>query len=210
MSEIKLATIVESEAAGPGFHTIVALAQEPLGALPGQWGAFHTDLPNPEKLGQNLRRAWSFAEIADRRFRLLVAIVGPCTRWLATRQVGDTLPFTGPWGSRFRLDDGQGPAGFFAVGSGISPISAMVDACVQRGRPARLLWETPSPSLLERVEGWRAAGVEVTIGTSLRPEGQESWWFAGDGPRIDEVAGEAPPERIERFYTPRPTAPAKG
>ncbi|MCK6521386.1 FAD-dependent oxidoreductase [Myxococcota bacterium] len=208
MSEIKQATVVLSEAAGPGFHTIVADAEAPLDAAPGQWGAFHTELPNPEKPGQNLRRAWSFSELDGRRFRLFVATVGPCTRWLADRRPGDPLPFTGPWGARFRLDERDGPAAFFAVGSGISPVAAMIDACVARGRPARLLWETSAPSMGARLAAWRAAGVEVQVGPELEPSGPGLWWFAGDGPRLDQVVGDAPPERVERFYTPRPVARA--
>jgi NAD(P)H-flavin reductase len=208
MPEIKTATVLTSEPAGPGFHTLVAEAHAPLAALPGQWGAFHTEIPNPEKPGQTLRRAWSFAQIGETRFRLFVATVGPATRWLAARKPGDSLPFTGPWGSRFRLDDGVGPAGFFAAGSGISPIGAMVDACIARGRPARLLWETAFPTMPERIAAWRAAGVDVEVGSLLRPVGPETWWFAGDGARLDEVVGDAPAERIERFYTPRPALQA--
>ena len=126
----------------------------------------------------------------------------PATHWLAARVPGDALPFTGPWGSRFRLDDGEGPVGFFAAGSGISSIGAMVDACVTRGRPARLLWETPAPSMLDRIASWRAAGVDVEIGDRLspRPDGA-LWWLAGHGARLDEVEAlfYPPPQRIERY-----------
>lgn len=207
MAEIHTATVLSSEPAGPGFHMVVANAHAPLAALPGQWGAFHTDIPNPEKPGQTLRRAWSFAEIGETRFRLFVATVGPATRWLAARKPGDALPFTGPWGSRFRLDDGVGPVGFFAAGSGISPIGAMVDSCIARGRPARLLWETPVASMLERVDAWKAAGVRVDISPQLSPRPDDAtWWLAGDGARLDEVESlfSPTPERIERFYTPPP------
>jgi len=211
MAEIFTATVVSSEPAGLGFHMVVAEVRVPFAALPGQWGAFHTDLPNPEKPGQTLRRAWSFAEIGTSRFRLFVATVGPATRWLAARSPGDTLSFTGPWGSRFRLDDGDGPVGFFAAGSGISPIGAMVDACIARGRRARLLWETPSPSMLERVEAWKTAGVHVEVAPRLHPQPDgATWWLAGDGARLDEVESvfSPTPERIERFYTPKPAMQA--
>lgn len=213
MAEIHVATVLSSEPAGPGFHMVVAETAAAFSALPGQWGAFHTDLPNPEKQGQTLRRAWSFAEIGATRFRLLVATVGPATRWLATRVPGDSLPFTGPWGSRFRLDDGVGPAGFFAAGSGISPIGTMVDACIARGRSARLMWDTPAPSMLDRVAGWKAAGVQVEIGSRLSPRPDDAtWWLAGDGARLDEVEPlfSPTPERIERFYTPAPASVSGG
>ncbi len=207
MPEIKTATVVSVEAL-PGFFTLVAEAHAPLGALPGQWGAFHTEVPNPAKPGEVLRRAWSFAEIGETRFRLFVATVGAGTGWLAGRRVGDTLKLTGPWGSRFRLDDGDGLAAFYAAGSGISPVAAMVDACVARRRPVRLLWETPTPAFHDRLDRWRAAGVEVAVGARLDPAGPGTWWFAGDGARLDEVVGDAPPERVERFYTPKPATVA--
>ncbi|MFZ5478172.1 MAG: hypothetical protein ACOZNI_15505 [Myxococcota bacterium] len=205
MSEAKTATVVSVEAL-PGYLTLVAEAST--GALPGQWGAFWTDLPNPVKPGEVLKRAWSFAEIGEARFRLFVATVGPGTEWLATRRPGDGLKFTGPWGSRFRLDDGDGLAAFYAAGSGISPVGAMVDACVARGRPARLFWETAAPAMHDRLERWRAAGVEVVVGSRLVPAGPGTWWFAGDGARLDAVVGDAPPERVERFHTPRPAVAA--
>ncbi len=201
MPEVKLATIVSSEAVG-GYQLVVAEAAT--GALPGQWGAFWTELPNPAKPGEVLKRAWSFAEIGDTQFTLLVARVGPGTEWLAARQPGDSLRYTGPWGSRFRLDEGTGPVSFFAAGSGISPIGAMVDACVARGRAARLLWETTTPAMPARLDRWRAAGVQVEVGPRLDPSGPGPWWFAGEGVRLDEVVGDTPPERVERFFTPRP------
>jgi hypothetical protein len=209
VADLRTATVLDSEPAGPGFHALLAETPDALGALAGQWAAFHTQLPNPDKPGQTLRRAWSFAEIGERQFRLYVAVVGPCTRWLADRVPGDVLPFTGPWGSRFRLDDAPGPAGFFAAGSGISPVAAMVDACVAQGRSARLDWEIDvvPASMAARIAGWRAAGVGVRVAPSLAPEpGAATWWLAGDGARLDELEPlfSPPPERIERFYTPRP------
>ena len=204
MTEVHTTIIVESQPAGPGFHTVVGELAAPLEVAAGQWGAFHTGVPNPVKPGEVLRRAWSFAEVDGCRLRLLVALVGPGTAWLAQRQAGEELRFTGPWGTRFRLDDGVGPVAFFAAGSGIAPIGAMVDACIRAGRPARLLWETSAPSLPERVAAWRTAGVAVDVGPRLEPDGQGLWWYAGDGQRLDEVVGDAPPERVERFYTPQP------
>lgn len=207
MPEIRTATVLHSYPACPGFHIIVASADGPLGALPGQWGAFHTDVPNPAKPGEVLRRAWSFASVDETRFRLYVAVVGAGSRWLADRTAGQTLRFTGPWGTRFRLDEGEGPAAFFAVGSGISPIGAMIDACLARGRRARLLWETPEPAMKWRLERWADAGVAIEVGARLDPRPDDAtWWLAGDGARLDEVLPrfDAPPERVERFYTPRP------
>jgi hypothetical protein len=205
MAEARLAQIHSVEHFG-SFALVHAAAEEAVGALPGQWGAFHTELPNPLKPGQKLRRAWSFAEVEGAAFALFVAVVGPGTRWLAERRPGDVLPFTGPWGSRFRLD-GDDAVGFFAAGSGISAVAPMVDACVARGRPAKLVWDYEGDALSGRLERWQALGVAVVQGRGAAPpEDDRRWWYAGDGARVDAVlAGRAvPPERIERFYTPVP------
>lgn len=214
MPEIQHATLLSSRSVGSGYHRVVAEAHAPLEAAPGQWAAFHTDLPNPEKPGQTLRRAWSFAELDGTRFVLLVAVVGACTRWLAARSPGETLRFTGPWGSRFRLDESQEPASFFAVGSGISPIGLMVDRCVSTRRAARLVWEVEEdvlddPTLQARLQAWREAGVNVEVGARCMPVPDgSSWWMAGNGERLDmlEPVLSPLPERMERFYTPRPAS----
>jgi len=204
MADIRNARVVRSEAAGEGFWLVGAVAEADVRALPGQWGAFHTDLPNPLKPGQTLRRAWSFARVDGPRFELFVAVVGTCTRWLAERRPGDALPFTGPWGSRFVLD-GDDAVGFYAAGSGISAVATMVDAALLAGRPVRLAWDRHG-GLDERVAGWRAAGADVELGATVVEEGARRWWYAGDGERLDAVlAGrDVPPGRVERFYTPRP------
>lgn len=207
MSEVRPAHVHAVERFGD-FVLVRARAEREVGALPGQWGAFHTDLPNALKPGQTLRRAWSFAEVDGVDFALFVVVVGSCTRWLAERRPGDALPFTGPWGSRFRLD-GDDSVGFFAAGSGISAVAPMVDACVASGRRAALVWDDDGDALESRLTRWSAAGVEVRRGPGASPaEDARRWWYAGDGARVDAVlAGrDVPPERIERFYTPAPAS----
>jgi NAD(P)H-flavin reductase len=204
MAELHHARVLRSEAAGDGLWTVEAVAEADVGALPGQWGAFHTDLPNPAKPGQTLRRAWSFLRVDGSQFELLVAVVGTGTRWLAERRPGDALPFTGPWGSRFVLD-GDDAVGFYAAGSGVSAVATMVDAAVSAGRPVRFVWDRTS-GLEHRLAAWRAAGVEVELGATEVQEASRRWWYAGDGERLDAVlAGrDVPATRVERFYTPRP------
>lgn len=204
MSEVHRARVLRSEAVGDGLWMVEAVAESDVLASPGQWGAFHTDLPNPAKEGQTLRRAWSFARVDGRHFDLVVAVVGTCTRWLGERRPGDGLSFTGPWGSRFVLD-GDDPVGFYAAGSGISAVAMMVDAAVRANRPVRFAWDR-RVGLEGRIAAWRSAGVEVELGAIAVEEGSRRWWYAGDGERVDSVlAGrDVPPTRVERFYTPRP------
>lgn len=209
MAEIRQATVLRVAEPIPGFVLVEARADGTVGALPGQWGAFHTPIPNPQKTGQTLRRAWSFAAVQGDHFGLFVATVGPGSRWLSTLRPGDTVPFTGPWGSRFVLDAGADPVGFYAAGSGISAVATMVDAACAAGRDCRLAWNLPAHAWAERVQGWRAVGVRVDTGPAAMPGGDgRRWWYAGDGPLVDRALEglDVPPARVERFYTPAPRA----
>jgi ferredoxin-NADP reductase len=182
-------------------------------AKAGQYVVIHSDVPNPEKPGQVLKRAWSFARFfEDGTFDLLFARVAATSGWLAGRAPGDTVRFTGPWG-RFLLDDGAGPVACFATDTAISPVGAIVDAALATGRPVRLWWQTAEDWLPERIAAWRDAGVDVIVGASLAVESDPAarWFLAGNGAAIEaqtERLGSVPPERIqvERFFTPRPVA----
>lgn len=208
-------------------HTATILSRSDLGAAvslrcasvatrdakPGQYVVIHSDVPNPDKPGQVLKRAWSFARFFDDgTFELLFARVAATSDWLAGRAPGDTVRFTGPWG-RFLLDDGAGPVACFATDTAISPVGAIVDAALATGRPVRVWWQAAQDWLPERVAGWRASGAVVIVGSEVAVEADPSarWFLAGNGAAIEaQVArlGGVPPERIqvERFFTPRPPA----
>ncbi|MDP2311948.1 MAG: hypothetical protein Q8P41_03520 [Pseudomonadota bacterium] len=182
-------------------------------AKPGQYVVIHSDVPNPEKPGQVLKRAWSFARFAaDGSFELLFARVAATSGWLAERVPGDTFRFTGPWG-RFLLDEGTSPVACFATDTAISPVGALVDAALAAGRPVRLWWQTEQDWLPERIVAWRAAGAVVEVGPDVTPEPDPDarWFLAGDGAAIERMTallGSVPAERVhvERFFTPRPRA----
>ncbi len=210
MAEPKYARVLASEPLAGGLHHLLCEAEGPLGGRAGQWLAIATEIPNPEKPGDVLRRAWSLAAIDGQRFELLVAVVGACTSWLATRRAGDTLRYTGPWGTKFTLDEGAHPVGLYATGSGISPIAALADAALLAGRPVALWWDTPEvPGLLaRRIEGWRAAGAVVVAGLGAQPWDYNqlgaAWWLAGDFARLELAASALAPHahsvRVERFH----------
>lgn len=210
MADVKRALVASLEDLGQGYVSLRLVTPEPHGAAAGQYLILHTDLPNPDKPGQVLKRAYSFAGLpAPDRFELTVATPGPTSRWLAARQPGDTLGYSGPWGSRFLLA-GEGEVAFFATGSGLSPVGALLDAALAAGRPARLWWQTAHAYQPERLARWRTAGVQIEVGPALSPSQHEADWFlAGDGAEIERVqallAG-LPSERVrvERFFTPRP------
>lgn len=222
MAEVREAVVVGVDVVEGGLHRLVLRPPPGVPARAGQWLAVATDLPHPQKPSDVLRRAWSLAAIhGEDAWELLVAVVGPGTEWLARRVVGERLAFTGPWGTKFTLPDGAHPVALVATGSGISPIGALVDAALGEGRAAALWWdhgvselggEVPTV-LAARIEGWRAAGVTVTIGAlpaaDQHADGVE-WWLAGDGGRLDGLAA-ALTERgatvhLERFFGPPGTA----
>lgn len=209
MAELKQARVLASEPLAGGLHHLVCAAEAPLGARAGQWLAIATDVPHPDKPGDVLRRAWSLAAIHADRFELLVAVVGPGTRYLASRRADDTIRFTGPWGTKFTLDDGAHPVGLYATGSGISPIGALADAALAAGREVALWWDTAEvPGVVaRRIEGWRTAGATVVTGPGARPDVDmpgAAWWLAGDYARLEPVAAVvaagAHGVRVERFY----------
>lgn len=210
MAEVKQARVLASEPLAGGLHHLVCAGENTLDGRAGQWLAVATDVPHPEKPGDVLRRAWSLAAVRDERFELLVAVVGPGTRYLASRRAGDTLRFTGPWGTKFTLDEGTHPVGLYATGSGISPTGALADAALAAGRQVALWWDTVEvPGVLAtRIEGWRAAGAVVVTGPGARPRGFNlpgaAWWLAGDFARLEPLAATLAPQahsvRVERFY----------
>lgn len=199
MSEARLAQVRATRRDGAYLDVELEVGSPP-SFRAGQWLAVHTALPHPDKPGQTLKRAWSIAQAEGSCWRLFVAVVGPASTWLAARRPGELLRFTGPWGTRFGLDEGEEPVGLYAIGSGISPIGALADHALRQGRAVRLRWETPHEALKERLRAWAAAGVELEVGPHpAAPEADRPWWFAGPGPRVDELCGDAPISRIERF-----------
>lgn len=210
MAEVKQARVLASEPLAGGLHHLLCAAEAPLGARAGQWLAIATDVLHPDKPGDVLRRAWSLAAIHDDRFELLVAVVGPGTRYLASRRAGDILRYTGPWGTKFTLDEGTHPVGLSATGSGISPVGALADAALAAGRSVALWWDSAEVpgALARRIDGWRAAGATVVTGLGAQPRDFDlpgaAWWLAGDSSRLEPLAATLTPQahsvRVERFY----------
>lgn len=209
MAEVKFARVLAAEPMAGGLHHLVCEAESPLNGRAGQWLAVATEVPHPLKPGDVLRRAWSLAAIQGDRFELIVAVVGDCTAWLAARQAGDRISFTGPWGTKFLLDEGTHPVGLFATGSGISPIAALADAALSAGRPVALWWDTAEvpPRVAQRIAAWRIAGAQVVAGPGITPttHTNAAWWLAGDAARLEPIAAAVAPHavgapRVERFY----------
>ena len=116
--------------------------------------------------GETLNRPYSIASSPDDpRWELLLNLVpgGPGSQYLFDRRTGDTIRFTGPWGT-FVVDTlPDAETIFVAERTGIAPIRAMLrDAAPRTPRPSlRLLYGTDLP--LYRDELAALPGVEVHV-----------------------------------------------
>src|SRR5207237_425931 len=79
---------------------------EPLGFVGGQYVIVNSGIQLPD--GKLAKRAYSILSADARQERLAVAVrkIGPASTWLHERQVGDEVPFSGPWG-KWLADDAR-------------------------------------------------------------------------------------------------------
>jgi len=105
-------------------------------ARPGQFVAFAVGGPAS---GLMLRRSFSIARVGPAgTIEVVVAAVGPGTRWLTARVAGDRVDITGPLGRAFPLpvaaEPGSGPRALLVGGGyGSAPLFALAGALRQRG-----------------------------------------------------------------------------
>jgi dihydroorotate dehydrogenase electron transfer subunit len=105
-------------------------------ARPGQFVAFAVGGPTS---GLMLRRSFSIARVGPGgTIEVVVAPVGPGTRWLTARVAGDRVDLTGPLGRPFPLpvaaEPGHGPRTLLVGGGyGSAPLFALAAALRQRG-----------------------------------------------------------------------------
>jgi dihydroorotate dehydrogenase electron transfer subunit len=105
-------------------------------ARPGQFVAFAVGGPAS---GLLLRRAFSIARIGPAgTIEVVVAAVGPGTRWLTARVAGDRVDIVGPLGRPFPLpvaaEPGAGPRALLVGGGyGAAPLFALAGALRKRG-----------------------------------------------------------------------------
>src|SRR5262245_1058826 len=112
--------------------------------------------------GETLIRPYSIASSAEEGNLLEICLNlvpdGPGSHYLFARTVGETLRFTGPWGT-FVFD--QPPSVecvFIADGTGIAPIRPMIRRAVvsEQQPPLRLLYGAPQESDLLYRREWEA------------------------------------------------------
>ncbi len=197
----KCARITEVFELIPGIVELRARAEEALMYAGGAYIIARTDLPNPEKPGEVIKRAWSLAELPDPAdpcaFTLRIEVCGEASRWLAGRSPGDILLFSGPWGRKFRFFDGdRGPVHLVAAGTGLSPIGTLAAEWLrdERARDAiSLWWQTDRPYRLEDLEALAAderfgvrVGAEALAQVPLDPAAL--YFLAGDGALLAPLA----------------------
>ncbi len=121
-----------------GAYTRIAVHAPPIvdAARPGQFVAFAVGGPAS---GLLLRRAFSIARIGPAgTVEVVVAPVGPGTRWLTQRVAGDRVDIVGPLGRPFPLpraaERGEGPRALLVGGGyGAAPLFALAGALRDRG-----------------------------------------------------------------------------
>ncbi|MED5373529.1 MAG: NAD-binding oxidoreductase [Myxococcota bacterium] len=127
------------------------------------------------------------------RMRFLVQVASPLTEALAACVVGDSVLVSEPMGRGFAMEAlaGRTPL-FFATGSGISAIRAVIESQEWSGQGARLYYGARTWERMpwtDTFEAWRRRGVEVI---PVLSRADESW----DGARghIQAVYAEDPVE----------------
>jgi ferredoxin-NADP reductase len=115
---------------------------------------------------------------------------GPGSHYLFARTVGETLRFTGPWGT-FVLDQPpQAECVFVADGTGIAPIRPMIrHALISEQRsPVRLLYSAPRECDLLYRQEWEAYARAYPwfLFTPLLSH-PPSGWFGLCGPLVEHV-----------------------
>ncbi len=113
--------------------------------------------------GETLIRPYSIASSPEERNLLEICLNlvpdGPGSHYLFARTVGETLCFTGPWGT-FGFDQPpQAECVFIADGMGIAPIRPMIRRAVacEPGPPLQLLYSAVQESGLLYRQEWKAS-----------------------------------------------------
>jgi ferredoxin-NADP reductase len=126
MATPRSASLTGTTAVGPDTRLLELEAGEPLGFRGGQYIIVDSGLTLPS--GKAAKRAYSIlaADGEQRRFRLAVKRIGPCSSYLHALPPGAELRFSGPWGKLFPGEAASGPTLVVATDTGISAALALV------------------------------------------------------------------------------------
>ena len=223
MAKTKWASVTSHENLGDGVTRIHCLADNDLLHVAGNYVILRSTVPNPEKPGEVLKRAYSISSAPDpenpRSFHFTIVDVGETSSWLSQREQGDRVEFSGPWGKKFRAkpDDPEVPVHLIATGTGFSPIGAMaVDRSRTGGLPVTVWWQTVHDYDQDVVNALRSnERFSIHIGSSVvdevPPESNALYFLAGDGavivPLCEKLSANGVPKeniRTELFFNKPP------
>ena len=223
MAKTSWATVNRSVPLGDGVSRVFCTAELDFNHVAGNYVILRSDIPNPEKPGEPLKRAYSISNPPDandpRGFHFTVSRVGPVSDWLIGRSAGDRIEFSGPWGKKFRAlpEDAPGPVHLVATGTGFSPIGAMaLDRCAHGRNRVGVWWQTDEaydPMALDELA--KSERFEVTVGPdaldAVPVDVGALYFLAGDGalliPLEDRLLAAGVPAtavRTEYFFNKRP------
>jgi len=194
MANERVGTVVRVARHAPDVRSLFLALAEPLHFTPGHF----VSCKIPAASG-TLTRAYSIASdpASERELEILLSLVpgGPGSAHLFGLEVGDTLRFSGPWGT-FLLDaPPDAETVFVADGVSIAPIRPMLRrACATGRRPMMLLYgRRPGEPLVYEDE--------ITTLAHAHPHFD---WSPVDSARLEEIVDEryveADDDRSRRFY----------
>ena len=127
-----------------------------------------------------LNRPYSLVSTpAEAHLEILLNLVpgGPGSRYLFDRRPGDTIGFTGPWGTFILNELPPAETIFVAEATGIAPIRPMLlDAVTRRTRPPlRLLYGTRLGLYREELEALPGLAVDVVSPEHVFDEAARRW-----------------------------------
>lgn len=138
--------------------------------VPGQFVQVRVD----DSPATFLRRPISINNVEDDELWLLVHAVGDGTRWMASRQAGDTMNIIGPLGNGFDIASAGSRPLLVGGGVGTAPLLYLGRAMAERGiRPTFLLGGRSASDLMQ-LEHFEAIG-DVLLTTEDGSDGERGF-----------------------------------
>lgn len=168
MATPRYARVTGATTLGTDTRLLDLEAPEPLGYRGGQYLIVDSGLCLPS--GKAIKRAYSIlgADEEQRRFRLAVKRLGPCSSYLHALEPGAELKFSGPWGKLFPAEGAQGSTLVLATDTGITAALALVlgSGFAPLRSDARFHWLRTDPAYFlpdELVRAALPAGLDLSI-----------------------------------------------
>lgn len=127
---------------------------------------------------------------------LLLKVIGPGTRRLASLQPGDTVSLIGPLGNGFNLDLGRGKVNLLVAGGiGIASFYLLAHALRERGEEVHLLYGGRTADDLVGLEDFHSLRVPATVTTEDGSLGRKGLVTLG----LEKYLRDFPPDKMVIF-----------